>query len=192
MADVTSGEGGSLEIGIPTGSARSRPDGTGTVGAGDAAEAGAVETVRGGRGRGTRGGVLVRLADGQGAPPGPKPHSSAAGDSAPAPAAVLRRIRAEMRPEGGKPAGGARSPGSEGTDAAGSVIAADSAPCEVLDGEGACWATVVAASDASADPVPPSEGTAKTEEKAVSAAGKNYPRPGRRSSVVTAAVTRAI
>ena len=39
--------------------------------------------------------------------------------------------------------------------------------------------------------VPPQEGTAKPEAKAVSAAGKNSPRPGRQSSVVTAAVTGA-
>ena len=55
----------------------------------------------------------------------------------------------------------------------GSVVTVESAPCEVFVGEGVCWATAVAAAGASAEPVPPSEGTAKTESKAVSAAGKN-------------------
>ena len=52
--------------------------------------------------------------------------------------------------------------------------------------------TLVAAARASAEPVPPLEGTAKTEAKAVSAAGKKSQRPGRQSSVVTAAVARAM
>ena len=47
--------------------------------------------------------------------------------------------------------------------------------------------TAFAAAGASAEPVQPSEGTAKIEEKAVSAAVKISPRPGRRSTVVTAA-----
>ena len=96
-----------------------------------------------------------------------------------------------MRPEGGKAVVGAGSPCGEGADAAGSMIAAESAPCEVPDGEGACWATLVAAAGASAEPVPPSEGTAKTEAEAASAAGKFSPWPGWQSSVVTAAVTGA-
>ena len=70
-------------------------------------------------------------------------------------------------------------------------MAAESAPCEVLYGEGACWATAVAAAGASAEPVSPSECMSKTKAKAVSAAGNNYPRPGRRSAVVTAADTPA-
>ena len=77
-----------------------------------------------------------------------------------------------MRPEGGKAVGGDGSPCGEGADAAGSVIAVESAPCNVLDEEGACRVTLVTAAGASADPVPPSEGTAKTEAKAASAAGK--------------------
>ena len=44
----------------------------------------------------------------------------------------------EMRPEGGKAIGGGGSPGGEVVDAAGSMIAAESAPCEVLDWEGTC------------------------------------------------------
>ena len=73
MADGTTGEGRSLKRGVHTGSARSRPDGMGTVGAGEAAGAGAVTTARGGRGRGTRGGVLARRVDRRGAPPVPEP-----------------------------------------------------------------------------------------------------------------------
>ena len=60
-------------------------------------------------------------------------------------ATVLRRVRVEMRPEGGKAVGGAGSPCGEGADAPGSVISAESAPCEVLDVGGTCWATLVAA-----------------------------------------------
>ena len=69
----TSRGGGTLKRGVPTGSAWSRPDGKGTVGAGEVAGARAVTTARGGYARGTRGGVLARRADGRGAPPGPKP-----------------------------------------------------------------------------------------------------------------------
>ena len=57
------------------------------------------------------------------------------------------------------------SPSGEGADTAGSVIAAESAPCEVLDEEGACRATLLAAAGASAEPVPPSEGTEKPKRK---------------------------
>ena len=104
-------------------------------------------------------------------------------------AAVLRRV--QVRPEGVKAVGGAGSPRGEGADAARSVISAESAPCEMLDVGGASWATLVPAAGASAEPVPPPEGAAKNEAKAVSAAGKSSPRPGRQSSVVTAAVIRA-
>ena len=83
-----------------------------------------------------------------------------------------------MRPEGGKAVGGAGSPCGKGADAAGSVISAESAPCEVLDVEGACWATLVVAAGASAKPVPPPEGTEKTETKAVSVAGKKISTAG--------------
>ena len=84
-----------------------------------------------------------------------------------------------MGPEGDRAVGGAGSPSGEGADADGSVIAAGSAPYQVLVGEGACWATAVAASGSAAEPMSPSEGTAKTETEAVSAAGKCSPRPGR-------------
>ena len=91
----------------------------------------------------------------------------------PAPAAVRRRARVEMRPEGGKAVGGEVSPRGEGVDAAGLVTAAESAPCEVLVGERARLATAVAAAGAYAESAPPSEGVAKTESKALSAAGKH-------------------
>ena len=62
-------------------------------------------------------------------------------------------------------------------------------PCvELLEGVG--WATVVAAAGASAEPVLTSMGTAKTEAKALSAAGKARPRPGQRSTLATEAETR--
>ena len=85
----------------------------------------------------------------------------------------------DMRPEGDKAVGGAGSPGGEGADAAGSVIA-----------EGICCATAVAAAGASPQLVPISEVTSKTEATAVSAARNNSPRPGRRSAVMTVAYTR--
>ena len=106
-------------------------------------------------------------------------------------AAVRRRVRVEIRPECSEAVGGAALPSVEGADVARSMIAVESAPCEVLVGEGACWATVVAAVGASAEPASPSESTAKNEAKSVSAAGKDYRRPGRGSTVVTAADTRA-
>ena len=51
-------------------------------------------------------------------------------------------------------------------------------------GGGACSATAVVAAEASAGPVPPSELTAKTEAKVVSAVSEMTRRPGRRSMVV--------
>ena len=78
-----------------------------------------------------------------------------------------------MQPERGEAVGGAGSLGGEGADAAGSVIAAESAPCEVLVGKTECWATAIAAAGAFSEPVPSLESTAKTDAKAVLAAGKN-------------------
>ena len=49
----------------------------------------------------------------------------------------------------------------------------------------------VAAARASAEPVPPSMGMAKTEAKTVSAAGEIDPRPVQPSVVTTEAGTRA-
>ena len=108
----------------------------------------------------------------------------------PVAAAIRRCVRVEMRPEGGKSVGGATSPGGAGADAAVSVIAAESAPYEVLVGEGVCWTIAIGEMGASAEPVAPSEGKAKTKANAVSVAGKIAPRPGRRSTVVMAAHKR--
>ena len=58
---------------VSTGSARPRSDGIGIVGTDEEAGAGVAAVVWAGRGRGTRGGVLVHLAYGRGGPPGPKP-----------------------------------------------------------------------------------------------------------------------
>ena len=77
-----------------------------------------------------------------------------------------------MGPESGKDVGGAGSRGAEGADAAGSVVAAESALREVLDGQEARWGKAVAAAGASGEPVPPLEGTMNTKVEAVSAAGK--------------------
>ena len=122
--------GGSREREVPTGPARSRSDRMGTVGTGETTGAGAIATAGAGRGRGIRGGVVARLADGLGAPLDPTIHSTAGG-AVPVTAAVRRRARVEMRPEGGMTVRHAELPGGEGVDAAGSVIAAESALCEV-------------------------------------------------------------
>ena len=137
----------------------------GTVRTDEAAGAGAKTTGASGRGRGVRGRVIVRRADGLGAPPGPKP-SSTAGGAVPAAVAVRRRVRVEMRSEGGKIVRGAGLPGDGGADAAGSVITAESSPCKALVRREARWATVVAVAGASAEPRSPPEGTTKTEAKA--------------------------
>ena len=93
-------------------------------------------------------------------------------------AAVRWRVQVEMRLEGGKEIGGTGSPDDEGANAVGLVIAVESAPLEVLFGEGACRATAIATARASTGPVSPSEGTAKTEVNALSALGTIAPRPG--------------
>ena len=64
--------GGSRKRGVPTGWARSRADGVGTVGAGEPTEAGAITTLAGDCGRGTRDGVIARRTDGLRPPPDPK------------------------------------------------------------------------------------------------------------------------
>ena len=68
---MSPGGGVSRNRGVPTGSARSRSDGIGTVGTGEAAGAGVVEVDGAGRGCGTPGGVVARQADSRGPPPGP-------------------------------------------------------------------------------------------------------------------------
>ena len=67
----------------------------------------------------------------------------------------------EIQPEGGKAFRGARLPGGEGADAAGSVITAESSHCKVLVGRGARWATIIAAAGASAEPWSSPDGTTK-------------------------------
>ena len=89
----------------------------------------------------------------------------------PAAAAVRRRVRVEMRPEGGKTVRGDGLPGEERADAAGPVITAESSPCGKLARRGACWATVVGAAGASVEPLSLPIGQTTTEAKAVLAVG---------------------
>ena len=96
-----------------------------------------------------------------------------------------------MRSEGGFAVGDAGEPSETGADTVGPVVSTESVPCVELLEKGAGWATVVAVAGASAEPVPTSLGTAKTEAKALSAAGRTRPRPGQRSTVTTEAETRA-
>ena len=63
----------SLKRGVPIGSAWSRSDDISTAGTGGAARAGVAAVDGVGRRRGTRGGVVTRLEDGRGAPPGSNP-----------------------------------------------------------------------------------------------------------------------
>ena len=66
----------------------------------------------------------------------------------PVAAAVRRRGRVKIGPDGGEEVRGSGLPGGEATDATGSAIAAEPAHCEVLVAGGACWATAVAAAEA--------------------------------------------
>ena len=76
-----------------------------------------------------------------------------------------------MRSEDGFAVWGAGEPGEAEADAVGPVVSTESVSCvELLEGVG--WATVVAVAGASAEPVPTSVGTAKTEAKSLSADGK--------------------
>ena len=93
-------------------------------------------TGAGGRCRGAFGGVIARQVDGLGTPPGPTPKSTA-GCAMPAAPAVRRRVRVEMRPEGGKTFRGVCLTGlGLGLDAVGSVITAECSPFKVLVGGG--------------------------------------------------------
>ena len=84
-----------------------------------------------------------------------------------------------MRSEDGFAVWGAGEPGEAEADAVGPVVSTESVPCvELFEKVG--WATVVAAAGVSAEPVPTSVGTAKTEAKSLSAAGKARPRSGQR------------
>ena len=67
-----------------------------------------------------------------------------------------------MRSEDGFTVGVAREPREAGADAVGAVVSTETFPCVGLL-EGVRWATAVAAAGASAEPVPTSVGTAKTE-----------------------------
>ena len=96
-----------------------------------------------------------------------------------------------MRSEGGFAVGDAGEPGEVGADTVVPMVATESVPCVELLVKGIGWATVIAAAGASAESVPTSVGTAKTEAKAVSAAGNIRPRPGQRSAVATQAAIRA-
>ena len=96
----------------------------------------------------------------------------------------------EIRSEDGFTVGVAGGPGKAGTDAVGPVGSTESAPCVgFLEGVG--WTTGVAAAGASAEPAPTLMGTANTEAKALSAAGKARSRPGQRLTVAMDAETRA-
>ena len=73
-----------------------------------------------------------------------------------------------MRFEGGVADGGAGVPSEAEADTVEPVVAVESVFCvELLDGGVDC-ATVVASARASAEPVPPSMGMAKSEAKTVS------------------------
>ena len=67
-----------------------------------------------------------------------------------------------MQSEDGFTAGGAGELGEAGADAVRPLVSTLSVPC-VGPREGVGWATAVAAAGASAEPVPTSVGTAKTE-----------------------------
>ena len=115
-----------------------------TVGADEATGAGAITTDAGGRGRGVRGGVIERRTEGLGAPPDPKPLSTAGGVM-PVAAAGRWRVRLSMRREGGKTFRGDGLPGGEEADAARSVIKAEYSLCKVLIGREARWVAIAAA-----------------------------------------------
>ena len=67
-----------------------------------------------------------------------------------------------MRPQDGITVGGIGEPDEAGADAVGPVVSTESVPCVgFLERVG--WVTAVAAAGASAEPVPTSVGTAKTE-----------------------------
>ena len=92
-------------------------EGTRSVGRGEEAGAGAITTAGGDHSRGTRGGMLTRREDCQGAPPGPKTWSTAGG-ALPATVAVRRCVRVEIRLEGDEESEAAGLPGVEGACAA--------------------------------------------------------------------------
>ena len=73
VVGVLPGEGVSRRREVTIGSAWSWSDGSGTVRVCGSARVGVAAAGEAGRGRRARGGVLTRLEDGGGGPPGPKP-----------------------------------------------------------------------------------------------------------------------
>ena len=84
-----------------------------------------------GRDRKARGGIVTRLDDGWGTPPGPKPWSTAGG-ALPDAVAERRRVQVEMWSEKGVIVWGARDAGEVGTGAVGPVDSTGSVPCTEL------------------------------------------------------------
>ena len=95
--------------------------------------------------------------------------------------AVRRRLRCQRRRKARRDRSGHGQP----------VVTTESVPRVGLLEKGVGWEVVVAAAGASVEPMPTSVGTAKTEAKAVSAAGENRPRPEQRLTLVIEAETRA-
>ena len=89
--------------------------------------------------------------------------------------ALRRRVRVEMPFEDGFAVGGAGESGEKGVNTVGPVVSKVSVACVELLEKGVGWETVVAAAGASAEPVPTSVGTAKTEAKSVIGNRKNPP-----------------
>ena len=160
----------SRKRGVPIGSAWSPSDGGGTVRTGESTRAGAA-AVRLAAGlylawEMTEGLRRAEIHDG----------------TLPVAVAVRRRVVDDE---------GAGVPSKEEMDAVEPVIAAEVVSCVELRDRGVGCAVGVAAARASAEPVPPSMGMAKTEAKTVSAAGEIGPRPVQPSVVATKAETRA-
>ena len=95
-----------------------------------------------------------------------------------------------MRFEGGVADRGTGVPSEAEADTVGPVVAAQSVSCVELLDRGVGCAAVFAAAKASSGLVSPSVGMAKTESKAVSAAGEIDPRPVQPSAVDMEAETQ--
>lgn len=166
---------------FPTGSARSRSDGMGTVGPSEAVGAGAA----------THGGVMTRWANGRRTSSGLKQYSTAGGVVAVA-VAACQRFRVENTPEGGGAVEGVGVPGVKHMDATGSAIAAGSVPpCRARRGRRTLSDSHCGSVAASEQPVPPLESMPGTRNESCVGGGQNSPRPGRRSTVATEADTVA-
>ena len=125
--------------------------------------------------------MLTLRVDGSRDPAGPE-SIIYSGGALPVAVAVRRRV---------VPDGGAGLLIMAETDTIEPVVAAESASCVERLERGIGSAMVVAAARASAEPVPPSIGMAKTEAKMVSAPGEIDPRPIQPSAVATKAEPRA-